>query len=126
MTEKKTVRNATPLVLSYAGCGTCKKALKWLSDHGVEVEVRPIVEQPPTLEELARWIPASGLPVRKWLNTSGQSYRALGKAKVDATDDATLTRWLSEDGKLVKRPVVVHGDTVLVGFREEPYAAAFG
>jgi arsenate reductase len=124
MTKKKT--NATkPLVLSYAGCGTCKKALKWLTDHGVETEVRPIVEQPPTLDELARWIPASGLSVRKWLNTSGQSYRALGKAKIDAADDATITRWLSEDGKLVKRPVVVRGDTVLVGFREEQYAATF-
>ena len=52
--------------------------------------------------------------MRKWLNTSGQSYRALGKAKVDASDEATITRWLSEDGKLVKRPVLVHGDRVLV------------
>lgn len=113
-------------ILAYAGCGTCKKALRWLEEHGVAVTVRPIIEQPPTAEELARWIPASGLPVRKWLNTSGQSYRALGKAKVDAASDAEITRWLAEDGKLVKRPVLVKGDKVLVGFREEDYAALLG
>src|SRR5689334_15735730 len=69
-----------PLLLHYAGCGTCKKARAWLDKHGIAVELRPIVEQPPTAQELARWIPESGLPVRRWLNTSGQSYRALGKA----------------------------------------------
>lgn len=114
------------LVLSYAGCGTCKKALKWLSERGVAHALRPIVEEPPTLAELARWIPASGLPVRKWLNTSGQSYRALGKAKVDAASDADLVAWLAADGKLVKRPVVVVGDRVLVGFQEDAFAAALG
>lgn len=115
----------TALILSYAGCSTCKKALKWLAERGVDAEVRPIVDRPPTRAELARWIPASGLPVRKWLNTSGQSYRALGKARVDAADDEVLMRWLSEDGKLVKRPVLVAGDRVLVGFREEQYDALF-
>ena len=88
--------------------------------------MRPIVDEPPTAEELARWVPASGLPVRRWLNTSGQSYRALGKARVDAASDAEVTRWLTEDGKLVKRPVLVTGDKVLVGFREDDYAALFG
>jgi arsenate reductase len=117
---------ARPLVLSYAGCGTCKKALKWLSERGVDVELRPIVERPPTADELARWIPASGVSIRKWLNTSGQSYRALGKAKVDAADDVTIARWLASDGKLVKRPVLVHGDRVLVGFREDAYASLLG
>lgn len=115
-----------PLVLSYAACGTCKKALKWLAEHGVDADVRPIVDQPPTVAELAMWIPRSGLPVRKWLNTSGQSYRAIGKEKVDAADDATLVKWLAADGKLVKRPVVVMGERVLVGFREEAYASVFG
>lgn len=114
-----------PLMLSYSGCDTCKKALKWLQARGIAPEVRPIVDQPPTLEELSRWIPASGLPVRKWLNTSGQSYRAIGKEAVDAADDATLARWLSEDGKLVKRPVLVVDGGVLVGFREEAYEALF-
>ena len=111
-----------PLVLSYSGCGTCKKALQWLEQHGVKVRVRPIVEQPPTAEELALWVPRSGLSVRKWLNLSGQSYRALGKAAVDAASDAQVTAWLSADGKLIKRPVLVAGDTVLVGFKPEVYA----
>lgn len=115
-----------PLVLSYAGCSTCRKALKWLGEHGVEAEVRAIVEQPPTVKELTAWVASSGLPVRKWLNTSGQSYRALGKAKVDAADDATVLRWLSQDGKLVKRPVLVQGKSVLVGFKPEQYDALFG
>ena len=114
------------LVLAYSGCGTCKKALKWLDAHGVTTTVRPIVDAPPTREELERWIPASGLPVRKWLNTSGLSYRALGKAKVDAADEATLVKWLAADGKLVKRPVVVVGPAVLVGFDEAAFEAVFG
>ena len=115
-----------PVILSYAGCSTCKKALVWLRARGLDVTVRPIVEQPPTVAELRRWIPASGLPVRRWLNTSGQSYRALGKPAIDAADDATLIEWLAADGKLVKRPVLVRGDLVLVGFREEAWAAAWG
>ena len=109
------------LVLSYAGCSTCKKALAWLKANGVAHTVRPIVSEPPTPAELAKWIPASGKPVRKWLNTSGQSYRALGKEKVDAASEAELVAWLAKDGKLVKRPVLVSGGTVLVGFDEEAY-----
>jgi arsenate reductase len=114
-----------PVLLSYSGCDTCKKARRWLDQHGVAVTIRPIVDQPPTVAELTQWIPQSGLPVRKWLNTSGQSYRALGKEKIDAASDATLLRWLAADGKLVKRPVLVRDDQVLVGFREEQYEAAF-
>lgn len=113
------------LVLHYAGCQTCKKALAWLKTQGVSVEERPIVEQPPTAAELAKWIPASKKPLRKWLNTSGLSYRALGKAKIDAMSDAELTKRLTQDGKLVKRPVLVSGSTVLVGFDEKAYAELF-
>ena len=112
-------------LLAYAGCSTCKKALKWLADHDVAVITRAIVDEPPTVAELTRWVPQSGLSVRKWLNTSGQSYRAIGKERVAAADDATLMAWLAADGKLVKRPVLVHGDRVLVGFRAEQYAALF-
>lgn len=114
------------LVLSYAACGTCKKALKWFDARGQAVKVRAIVDEPPTAEELASWIPKSGKPVRKWLNTSGQSYRALGKAAIDAMSDAELVELLTKDGKLVKRPVVVGGSTVLVGFDEAAYESAFG
>lgn len=115
----------TPVVLSYAACGTCKKALKWLSAHGVVVRVRAIVDQPPTAAELAEWIPKSNVSVRKWLNTSGQSYRALGREAIAAADDAELVRLLASDGKLVKRPVLVHANAVLVGFDEAKYAALF-
>jgi arsenate reductase (glutaredoxin) len=113
------------LVLSYAGCSTCKKALKWLGEHRVEVDLRAIVDQPPTAAELKSWIPKSGRPVRKWLNTSGQSYRALDKDVVASAKDEEIVRWLTKDGKLVKRPVLVAGDRVLVGFDEEAYAKAF-
>ena len=115
-----------PLVLSYAGCGTCKKALAWLAQRGVAVTVRPIVDAPPTAAELAAWVPRSGLPVRRWLNTSGQSYRALGKARIDAMSDAEIAAALARDGKLVRRPVVVTKNEVLVGFDPERYAALLG
>jgi arsenate reductase (glutaredoxin) len=114
-----------PLVLSYSGCGTCKKALAWLKSKNLAVRVRPIVDEAPTQAELKKWILASGLPVKKWLNTSGRSYRMLGKATVDAATEATLVQWLSTDGKLVKRPVLVDGDSVLVGFREADWAEHF-
>jgi len=102
------------LLLAYAGCDTCRKARSWLDASAIPFELRPIVEQPPTVDELRRWIAASGVPLRRWLNTSGQSYRALGKARVDA----------ATDDKLVKRPVLVRGDTVLVGFRPEAWETA--
>jgi arsenate reductase len=115
-----------PLVLSYAGCGTCKKALAYLRARGIEPTLRAIVDEPPTPTELAKWIPASGVGVRKWLNTSGQSYRGLDKDALAAASDADLAAWLAKDGKLVKRPVLVLGDRVLVGFKEEAYDALFG
>ena len=119
-------RRDKALVLSYSGCSTCKKALKWLGDHGVAFDVRPIVESPPTAEELGAWVLMSGRPIRKWINTSGQSYRAIDKARASAAKDEEIVRWLTQDGKLVKRPVVVVGDRVLVGFDEKAYAEAFG
>lgn len=114
-----------PLVLSYDGCSTCKKALRWFAQRGIAVDVRPIVSEPPTAAELAAWIPKSGRPVRKWLNTSGQSYRALGKAAIDAASDAQVVGMLAKDGKLVKRPVVVTAGRVLCGFDEAAYEEAF-
>lgn len=114
-----------PLVLSYAGCSTCKRALRWLSEHGIAVDVRAIVDEPKAAAELAAWIPKSERPVRKWLNTSGQSYRALGKATIDAASDEEIVRMLAADGKLVKRPVLVTPKRVLVGFDEAAYAQTF-
>jgi arsenate reductase (glutaredoxin) len=113
------------LVLSYSACSTCKKALAWLTQRGVTVEVRAIVDRPPTPGELAKWVPKSAKSARKWLNTSGQSYRALDKSVVASATDADVLKWLSRDGKIVKRPVVVTDDHVLVGFDEAAYEAAF-
>jgi arsenate reductase (glutaredoxin) len=117
---------ATAQLLAYAGCDTCRKARAWLDAHGVAYTVRPIVEAPPTVEELLGWIAASGAPLRRWLNTSGQSYRALGKARIDAATDDELLQWMAADGKLVKRPVLVRGGVVLVGFRPEAWESALG
>lgn len=114
--------NRAVQLLHYAGCGTCRKARAWLKGHDIAVVERPIVEQPPTKAELARWVPASGLPLRKWLNTSGLSYRALGKERIARMTDAELTEALARDGKLVKRPVLVAADRVLVGFDAKAYA----
>lgn len=114
-----------PLILSYSGCSTCKKALKWLAAKGVEADVRAIVEEPPTKAELDQWIVKSGKPVKKWLNTSGLSYRALGKEKLDAASETEVKKLLAADGKLVKRPVLVMGDTVLVGFKEDEWSSVF-
>ena len=111
-------------VLAYAACDTCRKALRWLTAQGIPHSVRPIVELPPTADELARWIPASGLPLARWFNTSGQSYRALGKGAVDALSPSEKVAALAADGKLVRRPVLVRGDTVLVGFDPEAWARA--
>lgn len=109
------------IFLHYPTCSTCKKARAWLRDNAIAVTERHIVDSPPNKAELARWIPASGLPVRKWLNTSGQSYRALGRARVDKMSDTELIDALSRDGKLVKRPVLVDGGRVFVGFDAEKY-----
>ncbi len=115
-----------PVFFSYAACGTCKKALAWLAARGIEVDVRAIVDDPPRPKELDVWMPKSGISAKKWLNTSGQSYRALGgKATFDGASDERIAAMLAGDGKLVKRPVLVSEDAVLVGFDEEAYASLF-
>ena len=114
------------LFLEYPKCSTCKRAKKWLDDHGVSYADRHIVEERPTAAELADWQARSGLPVRRFFNTSGMKYRELGvKAKLDAgMSDAEAFEWLATDGMLVKRPLIVAGDTVLVGFREAAWEDA--
>ena len=111
--------------IEYAGCSTCRKAKQWLDKHGVDYRSVPIVESPPSLGELTRLVKRSGLPIQKWFNTSGQSYRALvarlGKEGVARLDDAAKLELLAADGKMIKRPVLVTGDKVLVGFDESAY-----
>lgn len=117
-------------VYAYAGCSTCKKALKWLEGHGVKAAIVAIVEAPPSATELERLIAKSGLPASKWWNTSGEAYRALvaerGKEAIAALTTKEIARLLAENGKRIKRPVLVTKDAVLVGFREEQYAERFG
>jgi arsenate reductase len=118
------------LVYSYSGCDACKKALRWLTERRIAHRVVPIVESPPTAEALLRMISKSGLPARRWFNTSGRSYRGLaaklGKPAVEALGDAEIVALLARDGKMIKRPVVVDGDLVLLGFREDEWAALEG
>ena len=113
------------LVLCYPKCSTCQKALAWLDAHDIAYEVRDIKEQNPTEEELRAWQAKSGLPLRRFFNTSGQQYRALGlKDKLPAMSEEEQLALLATDGMLVKRPLLVAGDKVLVGFQEAAWAAA--
>lgn len=114
------------LFIEYPKCTTCKKAKKWLDEHGVDYTDRHIVEDNPTAEELASWRQRSGLPLRRFFNTSGMKYRELGiKAQLDAgMCDEDAFALLATDGMLVKRPLVVGDDFVLVGFREEAWTEA--
>src|SRR5262245_11847606 len=111
----------------YAGCSTCRKAKKWLDEHGVAYRSVPIVETPPPAALLAKLVERSKLPVQKWFNTSGQSYRALvdrlGKEDVTKLADTEKIRLLAADGKMIKRPVVVSNERVLVGFDETAYGS---
>lgn len=116
----------TALFIEYPKCTTCKKAKKWLDEHGVEYIDRHIVEDIPTAEELAAWQQRSGLPLRRFFNTSGMKYRELGiKAKLDAgMSDEEAFALLATDGMLVKRPIVVTDGAVLVGFKEAAWEEA--
>lgn len=114
------------LFIEYPKCTTCKKAKKWLDEHGVEYADRHIVEDNPTAAELAQWHERSGLPLRRFFNTSGMKYRELGiKAKLDAgMTDEEAYELLATDGMLVKRPIIVADDAVLTGFKEDTWAEA--
>lgn len=111
------------LVLVYRKCSTCIKALKWLEANGVKFEERPIVEENPTYEELKAWHEKSGLPVKKFFNTCGLVYKEMGlKDKLPTMSDDEQLKLLATDGKLIKRPLVVGDDYVLVGFKEAEWA----
>lgn len=114
------------LFIEYPKCTTCKKAKKWLDEHGVEYNDRHIVEDNPTAAELAEWHERSGLPLRRFFNTSGMKYRELGiKAKLDAgMTDEEAYELLATDGMLVKRPLIAADSVVLTGFKEDAWAEA--
>lgn len=107
----------TVLFVEYPKCSTCKKAKAWLDEHGVEYIDRDIVLDNPTADELATWIAHSGLPVRRFFNSSGMKYRELGlKARLDAgMTDRECYELLATDGMLVKRPLLVGDDFAIPG-----------
>ena len=107
------------LVLVYRKCSTCIKALKWLDENGVEYVERAIVEENPTYEELKEWYGKSGMPLKKFFNTSGVLYKEMQlKDKLPTMSEEEQLKLLATDGKLVKRPLVVGEDFVLTGFKE--------
>ena len=112
------------LFLEYPPCSTCKKARKWLDDHALAYTARHIKEENPTYKELKHWLEISGLPVKKFFNTSGLVYKTLElKDKLPTMTTEEQLRLLATDGMLVKRPIAVTDDgTVLTGFKEAEWA----
>lgn len=117
------MKGATMLFIHYPKCTTCKRAKKWLDEKGVEYTERHIVEDNPTAEELKTWHEKSGLPLKRFFNTSGMKYRELGlKDKLKDMSEEEQYALLSSDGMLVKRPIIVTDDgKVLVGFKEKEW-----
>ena len=113
------------LFVQYPSCSTCRKARQWLDEAGFSYTARNIKEENPTAQELEQWWHKSGLPLRKWFNTSGQLYKSMGlKDRLATMTEAEQIALLASDGMLVKRPILVEGDTVLVGFRADQWAEA--
>lgn len=111
-------------VYCYSKCSTCKKALKWLDDRGVAYEKIDLKENNPGEEELREYHAKSGLPLKRFFNTSGMIYRDMELSKkLPAMSDDEQFALLASDGMLVKRPLLVKGDTVLTGFREKEWEA---
>ena len=107
------------LFIEYARCSTCKKAKNWLDAKGISYEDRPIREENPTAEELKEWHQKSGLPLKRFFNTSGNLYKDLGlKDRLPSMSEEEQYQLLATDGMLVKRPLLVSDDVVLTGFKE--------
>lgn len=107
----------------YPKCTTCQKVQKWLEQQGIEVRVRNIKEETPSVEELRLWWSKSGLPLKKFFNTSGLQYRALElKDKLPGMEEEEQLTLLASDGMLVKRPILIDENRVLVGFKEAEWS----
>lgn len=105
--------------ICYPKCTTCQKAKKWLDDNNIEYELRDIKLNNPTLDELEKWYHKSGLPLKKFFNTSGLLYKSLDlKTKLPSMTEEEMLSLLATDGMLVKRPILAGDDFVLVGFKE--------
>lgn len=110
-------------LLCYPNCSTCKKAQKWLDEKGIAYSYRNIQSQNPTFEELSLWHQQSGLPLKSFFNTSGQSYRSAHlKEQLPQMSKEDQLRLLAKDGMLVKRPLLIGESFVLVGFKQEQWA----
>ena len=110
------------LFIEYPQCTTCKKAKKWLEEHAVSYTDRNIKEENPSADELKQWHEKSGLPLKRFFNTSGMLYREMGlKDKLPSMSDEEQYELLATDGMLVKRPILVTEDKVLTGFREKEW-----
>ena len=110
------------LFIQYPKCSTCQKAKKWLDENGIKYEDRHIVEQNPKAEELTKWIEKSGLEIKKFFNTSGLKYKELNlKEKLPNMSDNEKIKLLASDGMLVKRPMLINDEVVLLGFKEKEW-----
>ena len=115
------------LFLCYPKCSTCQKAKAWLEERGISYDLRGIKQDNPTVEELTAWYRKSGLPLKKFFNTSGLQYKALGlKDKLPEMSEADQLALLATDGMLVKRPLLVGDDFVLTGFRPAEWETKLG
>ena len=111
------------LFICYSKCSTCQKARKWLEEHSIEYNERNIIEENPTFDELKEWYDVSGFPLKKFFNTSGMLYKEMHlKDKLPEMSEEEQLRLLATNGMLVKRPLVIDGDTVVVGFKEAEWA----
>ena len=109
--------------ICYPKCTTCRKAEKWLDDNGIGYELRDIKTENPSREELVLWYSKSGLPLKKFFNTSGLLYKSMElKDKLPGMSEAEMLDLLATDGRLVKRPLLIGEDFVLVGFKEADWA----
>jgi len=123
----KASEGKTLKVYHHPACGTCRKAIGHLKALDVPMELVPLKEAPPTEEELKRLIGQSGLPVRKWFNTSGEVYRSTGlKERLDKMPEEEQIALLAGNGMLIKRPVVTDGRHVTVGYREDEFNRVWG
>lgn len=114
-------------VYQYAKCGTCRKAVQWLKGQGYDVALIPIVEEPPSSDELRALVARSGLELKKFFNTSGEVYKAMQlKDKLPTMSEQEQLNLLASNGKLIKRPIVTDGYRATVGFKEEMFAEAWG